>query len=237
MTSASSKPALGIRADDAKSKVYVVLVKASLETVKTKKGYELLCADTHNSIIKKLGRQPGDFRPDILHSALLTLLDSPLNKSGHLKVFIHTTKNELIEVSPHIRIPRTYKRFAGLMVQLMHKLKIRAADGPEFLLKVVKNPVTQYLPAGCRKIGTSVKGDLVDLKEFVPTLVSSEPELKSSTGKKQPESVCFVFGAHAHGPAKVDFTEQVISVSRYPLSAATALSRLCTAFENHWNIL
>jgi hypothetical protein len=45
----------------------------------------------------------------------MALLDSPLNKAGLLRVFIHTASNVLIEVSPHIRIPRTYKRFAGLM--------------------------------------------------------------------------------------------------------------------------
>ena len=30
-------------------------------------------------------------------------------------MYIHTTKNQLIEVNSNIRIPRTYKRFAGLM--------------------------------------------------------------------------------------------------------------------------
>jgi rRNA small subunit pseudouridine methyltransferase Nep1 len=48
---------------------------------------------------------------------LLTLLDSPLNKAGRLQVFIHTTKGVLIEINPHVRIPRTFKRFSGLMGQ------------------------------------------------------------------------------------------------------------------------
>lgn len=46
---------------------------------------------------------------------LLTLLDSPLNKAGLLKVFIHTTQDLLIAVHPDVRIPRTYKRYSGLM--------------------------------------------------------------------------------------------------------------------------
>jgi hypothetical protein len=41
----------------------------------------------------------------------------------------------LIEVNPKVRIPRTYKRFSGLMVQLLHKLKIRSATNSEVLLK------------------------------------------------------------------------------------------------------
>jgi rRNA pseudouridine-1189 N-methylase Emg1 (Nep1/Mra1 family) len=45
----------------------------------------------------------------------MTLLDSPLNKAGLLQVYIQTTNNITIEVNPQIRIPRTFKRFAGLM--------------------------------------------------------------------------------------------------------------------------
>ena len=95
---------------------------------------------------------------------LLTLLDSPLNKAGRLQVYIHTTKGVLIEVNPHIRIPRTFKRFSGLMgqwfpfclfrvteaqiyfsVQLLHKLSIRGVNGPEKLLKVIRvRPVWSF---------------------------------------------------------------------------------------------
>ena len=86
---------------------------------------------------------------------LLTLLDSPLNKAGLLQVYIHTVKGVLIEVHPGVRIPRTFKRFSGLMgkhtrvlsgvltlqpltVQLLHKLSIRGINGPEKLLQVIK---------------------------------------------------------------------------------------------------
>jgi rRNA pseudouridine-1189 N-methylase Emg1 (Nep1/Mra1 family) len=66
-------------------------------------------------MMKKHGKNPGDFRPDILHQELLALLDSPLNKAGKLRVYIHSASNVLIEVNSNCRIPRTYKRFAGLM--------------------------------------------------------------------------------------------------------------------------
>lgn len=35
-----------------------------------------------------------------------------------------------------MRIPRTFPRFKGLMVQLLQKLSIRATNGPDKLLKV-----------------------------------------------------------------------------------------------------
>ncbi len=53
-------------------RVIVVLEQASLETIKTKKGYELACADTHAGMLKKLRKDatPAEFRPDILHRVL-----------------------------------------------------------------------------------------------------------------------------------------------------------------------
>lgn len=46
---------------------------------------------------------------------LLALMDTPINKAGKLQIYIRTSKNVLIEINPAIRIPRTFKRFSGLM--------------------------------------------------------------------------------------------------------------------------
>jgi rRNA small subunit pseudouridine methyltransferase Nep1 len=112
-------------------RLFVVLEQACLEAYKVgsagksrngREGvakYTLLNCDDHQSILAKTGRDIADARPDITHQCLLTLLDSPLNKAGLLQVYIHTAKGTLIEVNPHVRIPRTFKRFSGLMGQLM----------------------------------------------------------------------------------------------------------------------
>lgn len=134
--------------------VIVILDIASLETVKTKKGdFQLLNCDDHIGLMKKHNKDPQNYRPDIIHQELMAVLDSPLNKSGKVKVYVHTEKNVLIEINPKTRIPRTFKRFSGLMVQLLHKLKIRSADGNDMLLKVIKNPISRHLPAGARCFG------------------------------------------------------------------------------------
>ena len=49
---------------------------------------------------------------------------------------MRTAKNVLIQVNPAVRLPRTFKRFCGLMVQLLQKLSIRATNGPDKLLRV-----------------------------------------------------------------------------------------------------
>ncbi|ETK79916.1 hypothetical protein F441_14524 [Phytophthora nicotianae CJ01A1] len=172
--------------DVKRRQVIVILEQAALETVKTSKGYQLLNCDDHKGIHKKLNRDASQSRPDILHQELMALLDSPLNKAGYLKMYIKSTKGVLIEVSSQMRVPRTYKRFAGLMVQLLHTLKIRSSDGNHTLLNVIKNPVTKYLPANCKKYALSRTGTLVNPWEWVESLPKDEP-------------VVFIFGAMAHG--------------------------------------
>ena len=173
-------------------KLYVILEQACLEAYRVSSAgrgrngrdgevkYTLLNCDDHQGILAKMGRDIADARPDITHQVrllgvvsdrangsqcLLTLLDSPLNKAGLLQVYIHTAKGVLIEVNPHVRIPRTFKRFSGLMgtnsvmeygwsltililVQLLHKLSIRGVNGPEKLLKVIKVRMILLISSG-----------------------------------------------------------------------------------------
>jgi rRNA pseudouridine-1189 N-methylase Emg1 (Nep1/Mra1 family) len=48
--------------------------------------YQLLNCDDHANYLMKHKKDPALYRPDIAHQALLTILDSPLNKAGKLKV-------------------------------------------------------------------------------------------------------------------------------------------------------
>lgn len=157
---------------------------------------------------------------------LLTLLDSPVNKAGKLQVYIRSAKGVLIEVNPTVRIPRTFKRFAGLMVQLLHKLSIRSTTSSEKLLKVVKNPVTQYLPPNCRKVTLSWEAPVVNAREYV-------------AGLGPGESLCVAVGAMAKG--KDDFADgwvdEKIGLSNYSLSASVACSKICHATEDVWGVL
>ncbi|KAI9090958.1 Alpha/beta knot methyltransferase [Phlyctochytrium arcticum] len=211
-------------------RLIVVLESASLETVKLGKGkeghYALLNCDDHHHLLKKYNRDISESRPDITHQCLLTLLDSPLNKAGLLQVFVSTRKGVLIEVNPHVRIPRTFKRFCGLMVQLLHKLSIRAVNGPDKLLKVIKNPITDHLPPNCRKITMSSDVPTVRINSYVTTLPSDTP-------------IVFFIGAMAHGADDWvdDLVDDKISISEYPLSASVTCGKLTCAFEELWGIL
>ena len=48
--------------------------------------FVLLNCDDHATFLRKHDKDPAQYRPDIAHQALLAILDSPLAKSGRLKV-------------------------------------------------------------------------------------------------------------------------------------------------------
>ncbi|KJA18224.1 hypothetical protein HYPSUDRAFT_145370 [Hypholoma sublateritium FD-334 SS-4] len=225
-------------------RLFVILEQACLEAYKVSGGggsgpggkgrggkdggeakYTLLNCDDHQGILAKTGRDIADARPDITHQCLLTLLDSPLNKAGLLQVYIHTARGVLIEVNPHVRIPRTFKRFSGLMVQLLHKLSIRGVNGPEKLLKVVKNPVTDHLPANTIKLTLSGDAPTQRLSKYLPTLPTTH-------------NIAVFVGAMARG--RDDFADayvdEKIGISEYPLSASVACGKFCCALEELWDI-
>ncbi|XP_021894524.1 ribosomal RNA small subunit methyltransferase NEP1-like [Carica papaya] len=188
--------------------------------------YQLLNSDDHANFLRKNKKNPADYRPDITHQALLTILDSPVNKAGRLQaVYVRTEKGVLFEIKPHVRIPRTYKRFSGIMLQLLQKLSITAVGKREKLLRVIKNPVTQYLPVNSRKIGFSHSSEkLVNMNKYI-----------AATGGDT--DLVFVIGAMAHGKIETDYTEDFLAISGYPLSAAYCISRICEALAENWDIL
>lgn len=69
-------------------------------------------------------------------------------------------------------------------MQLLHKFSVRAEKTSIKLLKVIKNPITDHLPVGCRKIGTSFSSD----KTTHPSKLVPEND-----------PIVFVVGAMAHG--------------------------------------
>jgi len=223
------------------SRITVVLDQAKLETIKNRRGnYELLNCDDHRDLCKKkLKKDPKEFRPDICHQELLALLDSPLNKSGHLQIYIYTSQNVLIELHPSVRIPRTYKRFAGLMVQLLHKMKIKASENGTTLMKVIKNPLSQHLPVGTHVYGMSCQGLLYSPNSLAKSLIPASPEECGGEGNTN-NQVCFIIGAMAAGHVSVEdhpYIEKMFSISEYPLSGATAINRILGAIEHQWGIV
>ncbi|GMH34259.1 hypothetical protein BSKO_02093 [Bryopsis sp. KO-2023] len=209
----------------AKHHVIFVLEAACLEVGKIGFKHYLLNSDDHKTHLASKQKNIEDFRPDICHQSLLAILDSPLCKAGKVKtIFVHTTANVLIKIDAQTKLPRTFRRFSGLLVQLLHKFSIRSTNGPGKLLQCVRGPVTDHFPAEAQVIGLSRAADH-ELKchELAEELEDDRP-------------IVFVVGALAHGHVKVDYLDKEVCVSEFPLSAACCLSKLSSALEQKWEI-
>lgn len=112
-------------------------------------------------------------RPDIIYHFLTTTLESILNKRGQLRVWIHTRTDNIIEISPEIRLPKSYNRFIGLMEDLYDKREIRAGDNT--LLKLHDGNVGDLMKlSGTQGVKVlSPKGDRISIKSIFK---GSEPE-------------------------------------------------------------
>jgi rRNA small subunit pseudouridine methyltransferase Nep1 len=213
-------------------RLIVILEQANLDITKNKKGQvELINCDDHQRLIKGMGKRLEDFRPDVTHQCLLSLLDSPLNKAGMLQVFIRSNKNVLIEIHPSIRIPRTFKRFSGLMAQLLSKYKVKAegSEASATLMKVIKSSFEKVLPLNVKRIGTSSMAKLVDVQEYVEDLVLKEDD----------RPTVFIVGAVSIGNPgmEIEGLDDCICISNYSLSAACACGKIVQAFETEWGVL
>jgi len=102
--------------------------------------------------IEKMGR------PDIVHNALLQVLETPLNWEGLLQVFIHTQDDYVISVNSQIRLPKNYLRFVGLIEQLFDQRRV-PSDG-ESLLEMRKSTLPQLIDRviADRTVGFSILG-------------------------------------------------------------------------------
>lgn len=112
------------------------------------------------------------------------------------------------------------------MVQLLHRLSIRSATSQEKLLKVIANPITDYLPPNCRKVTLSFDAPLVSTRSYLD-------------GLDEKESVCVFVGAMAKGPDNFadEYIDEKICISNFSLSASVTCSKFCHAAEDAWDIL
>jgi rRNA small subunit pseudouridine methyltransferase Nep1 len=135
--------------------ISLIIAEASLETVPK----QIANHPAVRNQAQKLGRNPREIlldrsyhhaamlraglesywkrgRPDIVHFALMEALSTPLFLKNMLKVYIHTLKNKLIVIGDNLRIPKSYFRFEGIMMNLFKEKMIKSADGNNILLEL-----------------------------------------------------------------------------------------------------
>ena len=214
-----------------KKKLIVILEGATLELVSLKKNPQIINCDEHYKIIKSMKKKLDEFRPDIIHQCLLNLFDSPLNKVGLLQVYIHTTKNILIEINPKTRMPRTFKRFSGLFTQLLLKNEIKASDTNEILMKTINSNIENVVGKNTPKILLSAKGRLIDIDTYCKNL--------DLAGGDKNKNICFIIGTNPKGDIDpfIKYNDDCISLSSFDLDSNIVCAKICSSFEKIWDIL
>eukprot|EP01053_Blabericola_migrator_P007637 Blabericola_migrator_1__7636@NODE_38_length_17790_cov_195_231733_g34_i0_p7_GENE_NODE_38_length_17790_cov_195_231733_g34_i0NODE_38_length_17790_cov_195_231733_g34_i0_p7_ORF_typecomplete_len264_score59_99EMG1/PF03587_14/1e33_NODE_38_length_17790_cov_195_231733_g34_i01662917420 len=137
-------------------KFIIVIEGACLELVHTGHGqHELLDGAKHRKILEKNGRvvDPERQNPELVYSCVYALLESPLNKSGRLLIYIRTLENHLIEINPQLEIPKTYNEFQSLFGTLLLRRYVKGKKVPITLMRMINNDLVTALPPGCVALG------------------------------------------------------------------------------------
>ncbi len=161
----------------------------------------LLDQTHHGQAMLRLTGHERRGRPDIVYLSLMTLLESPLCKSGLLTIHLHLQDGRIIEVKPEVRLPRNYDRFVGLIEQLLITGKVPPKGNP--LLHILDISLDELLQK------------LVDGHEHALRLLAAEDgipctptDLESLLPADASVPVILGVGAFPHG----DITPSVVSL-------------------------
>lgn len=169
-------------------------------------------------------------RPDLVHICLLSILSTPLFYKNMVDVYIHTIDNKVIFIGDQVRIPKSYRRFEGLMIKLYQEKEIKSdqKDYNKYLLKIEKNMTFDMLVDKVIKpdkiIGFSSTGILKDLKTIVNENIG--------TNNKK---ITFVIGGFQSGHFSQNTRERfhmTYSIANEQLEAHVVISRLVYECEN-----
>ncbi|HKR73290.1 MAG TPA: ribosome biogenesis protein [Candidatus Nitrosocosmicus sp.] len=165
-------------------------------------------------------------RPDILHIALINALSTPLYRNNLMRVFIHTINNNVIFVGDDVRIPKSYFRFEGLMLNLLKNKKI-ISDDDRILLEIRSQTNFKYLLREIIKseivVGLSTTGRYRKLESIAIDLSAQI-------------NPCVVIGGFPKGyfSESVDSCfDKKYSISNMGLESQVVISRLIYEYEKN----
>lgn len=239
--------------------ISLVIAEAAIETVPTRiidhpsvKNYAqrtgrassqiLLDRSYHHSAMVRANLNSGwkRGRPDIVHFALMEALSTPLFFSGRLNVYLHTINDKLIFIGENLRIPKSYFRFEGLMIDLFEKKVIKSHkaacndddNNNNILLRlhddmtfeeVIKKVVKPAKLIGLSKVGIQSTAQAIVAKNI----------------SEENTDCAFIVGGFAKGHFSNNTTaslNRLYSISHYSLEAHVVIARLLYECENSLHI-
>ena len=187
---------------------------------------QLLDTALHHTAIRNLKNPEKRGRPDIAHLCLLNALGSPLNKSGNLRLFMHTTNNKIYRFNPEIKIARNYNRFKGLMAKLLIDGDVNANGIP--LISEFKGELHELIDEfkSPKIFSFSSRGNLIqDYKDLFVEDASKD--------------IVAIIGGFQKGNFSDSIkrlSNNLISISKYSLDAWVVISKVINMYELSHNI-
>jgi len=176
-------------------------------------------------------------RPDLVHICLMSILSTPLFLRNLVNVYVHTIDNKVIFIGKQVRIPKSFRRFEGLMIKLFQEREIKGnvkdGNGYGYLLKIEKNMTFDNLLNKIiqpdKVIGFSSTGILKDLK----TIVNENIEIDN-------KKLVFIIGGFPSGEFSHNIRERfhmTYAITNEQLEAHVVISRLVYECENRLLLL
>ena len=127
----------------------------------------LLDNSWHFAAMKGLKNEIKLGRPDILHLTLLSICTTPAFYENKIKVFVHTINDEVISISNHVKLPKSYHRFQGLIEKLFLTKKIESET--EILMEMENSSLSKLISKikPDEVIGLTTEGQKITFEKLI----------------------------------------------------------------------
>ncbi|MDA4128777.1 MAG: ribosome biogenesis protein [Thaumarchaeota archaeon] len=178
----------------------------------------LLDRSLHHAAMLKLkdGHKRG--RPDLVHSALLSITCSPVFLDGEVKLYVHTFGDVVLDLKEGTRLPKSYDRFRNLM----EKSLAERASGD--LIRVYGKSVVDLFKSVIRPsnvVALSIEGKFIDPRDLARELVNSR-------------NPALVIGGFPHGhfdQSTIKPADEIVRIHERSLDAHVVASRMIYEVE------
>jgi rRNA small subunit pseudouridine methyltransferase Nep1 len=180
----------------------------------------LLDQNLHATASRQLPDGERRGRPDIVHYALLNLLESPVAKAGQLEVAVHTRDNELIRIRTDTRLPRGEARMHGLLAKVLRDGRSQDKD-PLIWVEGTRTPA--------EVLESFARGPVLRLDEGGSAVAPADVAAKATNG-----DLTLVLGAFPSGdfpPAWKQAAPDAVSIWKEPLNAWAVAGELVAAWR------
>lgn len=221
--------------------LYLILADSELETVPPKvasdksvqwkarkrcrRATELILDSNCYKTTRTLSEPNRRGRPDIVHVCMLAAMDSPLNREGLLRFYVHTRHDRIIEAHPKARIPRSCNRFIGMMEQLFLTGEVSQEGSFLRLGKGTLDNLVRRIKPGST-ITLSERGRELGRKGIFQDIADGD--------------VCVIVGGFPRGDFRSEveaISDRIVSIYPKPLEALTIMTYVIQFYEDELDVI